>query len=88
MNAYGRTVVRTVIFVLMAGGMCGLWAQPRAADHSVLHIQQSVTTSKTGFPQFLYMYKVLDGAKSPPEALALSGNISLANHTPNFSEVL
>jgi len=77
-----------VAFAVMVGGVCDLWAQPRAGDDPVLHIQQSVTTSKTGFPQFLYMYKVLDGAKSPAEALALSGNISLANHTANFSEVL
>jgi len=74
--------------MLVVCGMCKLWAQPNAGDDSVLQIQQSVTTSKTGFPQFLYMYHLLDGAKSTAEATALSGNISLQNHTPNFSEVL
>ena len=55
---------------------------------SLLHIQHSVTTRKTGFPQFLYMYHVLDGAKSKAEARSLSGTISLKNDSPNFSEVL
>jgi hypothetical protein len=34
------------------------------------------------------MYHVLDGAKSPAEALALTGTISLKNYDPRFSEVL
>jgi hypothetical protein len=46
-----------------------------------------VTTSKPGFPQFLYMYHMLDGTKSAA-AQALTGNISLENYTSNFSEVL
>jgi hypothetical protein len=59
-----------------------------AGQSSVLQIQQSVTTSQTGFPQFLYMYHVLDGAKSTAEAHALTGTISLENYSSNFSEVL
>lgn len=56
--------------------------------HSVLHIKQSQTTSKTGFPTYLAMYHVLNGAKSPAEALALTGTISLQNYDPRFSEIL
>jgi hypothetical protein len=63
-------------------------AQNNPGDASVLHIQHSVTTSKTGFPQFLYMYHVLEGAKSPAKARSLTGTISLKNNSPNFSEVL
>ena len=58
---------------------------------SVLHIQQSQTVSvgsQNGFPTFLAVYKVLDGVKSPAEALSLTGTISLKNFTPTFSEVL
>lgn len=68
--------------------MCDLWAQEAAGDDAILHIQHFVTTSKTGFPQYLYMYHLLDGANSMAEARALSGTISLENHTANFSEVL
>ena len=63
-------------------------APTNAGVPSVLHIQHSVTTAKTGFPQFLYMYHVLDGAKSPAEAQALTGTISIQNYSPTFSEVL
>jgi len=55
---------------------------------SLPHIQQSVTTSKTGFPQSLYMYHALDGANSAAEIQALAGTISLDNDSSNFSEVL
>jgi hypothetical protein len=65
-----------------------LWGQQAGGQPSVLHIQHSVTTSKTGFPQFLYMYHVLDGANSTAEAEALTGTISLQNYSSNFSEVL
>jgi hypothetical protein len=74
--------------LILACATCNLWAQESDVTPSVLHIQHSVTTSKTGFPQYLYMYHLLDGAKSPAKALALSGTISLKNYTPNFSEVL
>jgi hypothetical protein len=78
-----------MIFLLLGCGVGNLWAQDNAAANpSVLHIQHSVTTSKTGFPQYLYMYSLLDGAKSSAVASALSGTISLENHSPNFSEVL
>jgi hypothetical protein len=88
MKAYWRTVIRAAILILVVRGICDLWAQENAGDDSLLHIRHSVTTSKTGFPQFLYMYHLLDGATSTLEARAMSGNISLENHSPNFSEVL
>jgi hypothetical protein len=88
MSAYWRTVVRAAIFVLVGWEVCDLQAQENVGDPSVLHIRHSVTTSNTGFPQFLYMYHVLAVPRSTAEARALSGNISLDNHSPNFSEVL
>jgi hypothetical protein len=51
-------------------------------------MQQSQTTSQPNFPAFLGMYQVLDGARSPAEALSLTGTISLKNFDPTFSEVL
>lgn len=74
--------------VLVPIGLRNSWGQESDRLPSVLHIQHSVTTSKTGFPQFLYMYHVLDGASSLAEAHALTGTISLENFSPNFSEVL
>jgi hypothetical protein len=87
MSTDWRMTVCTMIF-LLGSGMCTLWAQENTADPSILHIQHTVTTSKTGFPQYLYMYRLLDGAKSSAEAFALSGTISIENYSPNFSEVL
>jgi hypothetical protein len=81
-------VILGAILFLAGLGRCDLWGQENAETPSVLHIQRSVTTSKTGFPQFLYMYQLLDGAKSAASAQALTGNISLENYSPNFSEVL
>jgi hypothetical protein len=86
MSSYRRIVILAAILII--GGVCGLWAQESATNSSVLHIERSVTTSKTGFPQFLYMYHVLDGAKSAAQAQALTGTISLKNYSSNFSEVL
>ena len=84
-----RNIVLLVTGLFLAVfATCTLWGQESAGTTSVLHIQHSVTTSKTGFPQFLYMYHVLDGAKSPAEARALTGKISLENYSSNFSEVL
>jgi hypothetical protein len=89
MNAYWKAAVRAAIVILGGCAGCDLWAQQNLAnDLSVLHIQHSLTTSRSGFPQFLYMYNVLDGAKSPAEVTTLTGTISLQNHTSNFSEVL
>jgi hypothetical protein len=71
--------------------MHNLWGQESAVEPSVLHIQQTQTTSQgsqKGFPTFLAMYQVLDGGKSPAEALSLTGTLSLKNFTPTFSEVL
>jgi hypothetical protein len=87
MSAGTKIVACTTIFFLVAVGTVNLWAQ-QSQSKSVLHIQHSVTTSKPGFPQYLYMYHVLDGAQSQLQALSLSGTISLDNHSPNFSEVL
>jgi hypothetical protein len=88
MNFYWRTILRAAVFTLVALEMCDLWAQDNTGFAYVLHIQHSVSTSKTGFPQYLYMYHELDGAQSPAEAQALRGYISIENHSPNFSEVL
>ncbi|MFZ0815976.1 MAG: hypothetical protein WAM78_10680 [Candidatus Sulfotelmatobacter sp.] len=88
MTAYRRVAIFAAIVILMGWGNCDLWGQENAGQLSVLHIQHSVTTWKTGFPQFLYMYHVLDGAKSMAEARTLTGTISLQNYSSNFSEVL
>ncbi len=88
MSVYWKTVILAVVLISIGWGSCDLWAQESAGQPSILHIQHSVTTSKTGFPQFLYMYQVLDGAKSTAEARALKGTISLENYSSNFSEVL
>jgi hypothetical protein len=81
-------VILAAVLITVGWGKCDLWGQENAGQRSVLHIQNSVTTSKIGFPQFLYMYHVLDGTKSTAEALALTGTISLQNYSSNFSEVL
>ena len=88
MSAYWRMVILAAVLITVGWGKCDLWGQENAGQRSVLHIQNSVTTSKIGFPQFLYMYHVLDGTKSTAEALALTGTISLQNYSSNFSEVL
>ena len=88
MKAYWRVVLCVAIFIGAGVAIPGLWAQETNPEPSVLHIQQSKTTSQTGFPTYLAMYHVLDGAKSPAEALALTGTISLKNYDPKFSEVL
>jgi hypothetical protein len=85
MNAFWKVVVCAAAFMLVS---FSLWGQETAEQPPVLHIQHSVTTSKTGFPQYLYMYHLLDGANSTAEAQALAGTISIKNATPNFSEVL
>jgi hypothetical protein len=82
-----KAILAAILF-LIGLGSSDLWGQNNAETPSVLHIQQSVTTSKTGFPQFLFMYQVLDGAKSVASAQALTGNISIENSSLNFSEVL
>ncbi len=88
MCLYWRMIILAAVLFPVGRAACDLWAQQGAANPSILHIQHSVTTSKTGFPQFLYMYHLLDGAKSAAEAQALIGTISLENYSPNFSEVL
>lgn len=90
MKAYWSAV--SCAFFMFAGlRTSNLQAQESAIQPSVLHIQQTQTTSQgsqNGFPTFLAMYHVLDGAKSPAEALSLTGTISLKNYDPTFSEVL
>lgn len=88
MSANWRVVILAAILSLVGLGKCDMWGRENAGTPSVLHIRHSVTTSKPGFPQFLYMYHMLDGAKSAVAAQALTGIISLENHSPNFSEVL
>jgi hypothetical protein len=67
-------------------GLSNLWAEENAAPASVLHIQQSHTTSQG--PTYLAMYHVLDGAKSPVNMLALKGTLELKNYDPAFSQIL
>jgi hypothetical protein len=88
MRSYWRILAPATIVILAGLGTCEASGQENTAEPNVLHIQRSVTTSKTGFPQYLYMYHVLDGAKSEAGARALTGTITLENHSPNFSEVL
>ncbi len=91
MKTKWKTVVLLAIFMLTHYGECNLWAQDGASQTSVLHIQQSQTTSQgsqKGWPTFLAMYHVLDGAKSSANMSALKGTLSLKNYDPTFSEVL
>lgn len=84
-------VVGCAVVIFVGMGISKLWAQAGASQASVLHIQQSQTTSQgsqNGWPTFLAMYHVLDGAKSPANMLALKGTLSLKNYDPTFSEVL
>jgi hypothetical protein len=88
MKAGWRMVIFAALLMLATLGTCGLRAQESAPARNILHIQRSVTTSNPHFPQYVFMYRVLDGAKSTAEALSLTGNISIANESANFSEVL
>ena len=91
MKSYAR-VVLCAVFIFAGLELSSLQAQENAAiEPSVLHIQQSQTTSQgsqNGFPTYLAMYHVLDGAKSSAELVSLTGTISLKNFDPTFSEVL
>jgi hypothetical protein len=58
------------------------------SEYRTLHIERTVSTSQTGFPQSLFMYHLLQGAKSAAALSALHGTISIANHGAEFSEVL
>lgn len=91
MNFYWRAVCFVAIFALAGPGVSTLLAQENAVKPSVLQIQQTQTTSQgsqNGFPTYLAMYHVLDAGKSPAEALALNGTLSIKNYDPTFSEVL
>ena len=87
MRSYSKRMVLAATLIALGFGPCKSWGLDDGHP-SVLHIHPSVTTSQNNFPKFLYMYHVLDGAKSSAEAQALTGTISLENHSPNFSEVL
>lgn len=86
MRTYWGMAIATAVVLLTVGGK--LWAQVVADKPAILHIQRSVSTWRTGFPQFVYSYRVLDGVRSAAAARALTGTISLENSSPNFSEVL
>jgi hypothetical protein len=88
MSASWKMIILAAVLIPLGWGKCDLWGQQNAAQPFVLHIQHSETVSRTPFPQFVYMYRQLDGAQSPAEAMALTGTISLKNFSPNFSEVL
>ena len=94
MKMYCKSVALALILILSGGRACNVWAQDddwrgyAASDHHVLHIQHTETTAQIGFPQFLFMYHVLDGANSNAEVRGLKGTISLRNHSSEFSEVL
>ena len=86
-----RVLIPIALVLFVSRGTGNLWGAQSAVAPSVLHITQSQTVdvgSQQGFPTFLGVYKVLDGVKSPAEALALEGTLSLNNATPTFSEVL
>lgn len=92
MKADWRVVLCAAIFVVNGLGLT-LRAQENSDSvaASVLHIPQTQTTSQGsqhGFPTFLSMYHVLDAGKSPIEALALTGTLSIRNYDPTFGEVL
>jgi hypothetical protein len=91
MKAHCLRITVAAISILIVGSTCALWGQSSAATTSVLHIVQSQTISQgsqNGFPTFLAMYHVLDGAKSPAEGFSLNGTLSMNNYTPTFSEAL
>jgi hypothetical protein len=94
MNSHWQAVVRALVFILIGGACCNAGAQDDAAhgsadrDDRVLHIQRTVTTSQSGFPQSLFMYHVLDGANSKGIVQALKGTLALRNNGSEFSEVL
>ena len=91
MKTYCKGIVLVILVLFVGQATPQLWGEEDALTSSVLHIRQSQTVSQgsqNGWPTFLAVYHVLDGVKSPAEALALTGTLSLNNATPTFSEVL
>jgi hypothetical protein len=91
MKAYRRVFFWAMTLTVASLGISDSWAQEGAVELSVLHIEQSTTTTMTsvgGVPTFLHMYPVLDGAKSFADSLSLTGTLSVKNFDPKFSEVL
>lgn len=84
-----KAILQALILTTLLLGIAsrGLWAQANSTP-DVLHIQYSVTTSTLNFPQYFHLFKVLNGEKSPLQASALTGTLTLTNDSPNFSEVL
>lgn len=79
MKTSWRMVFCATILMLVGLGASDSEAQENAPGVSVLHIQQTQTTSQgsqNGFPTYLSMYHVLDGAKSQAEVLSLNGTIT------------
>lgn len=76
------------IALLLTCATCSFGEPAPAPSPSTIHIQQTQTTAQPGFPAYLGMYQVLDGASSSAELLSLDGTLSLKNFDPKFSEVL
>jgi hypothetical protein len=91
MRTHRRIAMLAAVLTLAGWGNLDLLGQDDAVKPSVLHIQQTRTTSQgsqNGFPTFLAMYHVLNGANSSVDMVGLNGTISLKNYDPTFSEVL
>ncbi len=72
-----KLFIVAAVLLPVGGEKSNAWAQEKTPAPAILHIQRSATTWHTGFPQFVYSYRVLDGVTSTAEARALSGTISL-----------
>ncbi len=90
MTTCQRMFIIAAIFILVGAGKTLVWGQESTLKPSVLHIQQTQTTTVPNgtVPTFLATYHVLDGEKSPTNLLALKGTLSMNNNSPNFSQVL
>lgn len=90
MKPYSRMVF-CIVFIFVGLAISNLQAQEKSIAPSVLHMTQTQTVTQSsvnGWPTFLAMYHVLDGANSSANVLALKGTLSLKNYDPTFSEVL
>ncbi len=90
MKIYPNMILFAATFIQIGCGTSNQAAPPPSSG--VLHIQQTQTVTQSsvfGWPTFLAMYQVLNGATSPAQALSLTGTLSLTNNdAPYFSEVL
>jgi hypothetical protein len=85
MKAYWGVAV-CAIFMVAGLGLSDLCAQENPAPTSVLHMQQTQTTTQGA--TYLQTYKVLNGANSSVNMLALKGTLKLKNYDPTFSQIL